>query len=271
MTTITDKAEDAAEALLAWIARPPIRSTAATAAILPEAGFPPSDVGRAAAEADPGEAATCADSRPDSSADRRGFPGPGEIAPAMRLPTSDWLHHRLTISGMATDVGRFREAAAGAGVIPWTLDLERMEEDYFHLLVGAEQRSLSVAGARIFARELHEAVARRHDLAVSHVGRSRACPFDLHALLPVPPEILALGPDEPQSHTWLWEHWGTTGALRHVVQLASSPVDVEVDGAKAAFCLSFWSADWTPWRALNDLALRWPALHFDTRPSYDTP
>ena len=190
----------------------------------------------------------------------------------MRLPTPDWLHHTLTINGTATDVGRFREAAAGAGVIPWTLDLERMEEAYFHLLVGAEQRSLSVAGARIFARELREAVARRHDLAVSRVGQSRACAFDLHALLPVPPEILALGPDEPQSRAWLWQHWGTTEVLRHVVQLANPPAEIgKGDGGEATFCLSFWSADWTPWRALNDLALRWPALRFDIRPSYDTP
>ena len=271
MTGVADKAEDAADALLAWIARQAARNTAAASATLPETELPASDVGRAATEADPDPAATCADSRIKPSADRHGLLGPGEIAPAMRLPTPDWLHHTLTISGTPTDLGRFRQAAAGAGIIPWHLDLDRMEEDYFHLLVAAEQRSLSIAGARIFARQLREAVARRHDLAVSCIGQSRACPFDLHALISVPPEILALGPDEPQSRAWLWEHWGTTGALRHVVQLASPPADAQGDGAEATVCLSFWSADWTPWRALKDLGLRWPALHFDIRPSYDPP
>ena len=269
MTGIAEKAEDAADSLLAWIARQPARKIAAVSANLPGSELPPSEVGRAATEVDPGPAATCASSRIDPSAGRLSRPGIGEIAPAMRLPTPDWLHHTLLISGTPTDVGRFRQAAAGAGIIPWHLDFDRMEEDYFHLLVAAEQRSLSIAGTRIFARQLREAVARRHNLAVSRVGQSWACPFDLHALIPVPPVILALGPDEPQSRAWQWEHWGTTEALRHVVQHASPPADAKTDEGKATFCLSFWSADWTPWRALKDLGLRWPALRFDIRPSYD--
>ena len=271
MTGVADKAEDAADALLAWIARQAARNTAAASATLLKTELPASDVGLAATEADPNPAATCADSRIKPSADRHGLPGSGEIASAMRLPTPDWLHHTLTISGRPTDLGRFRRAAAGAGVIPWTLNLDRMEEDYFHLLVAAEQRSLSIVGARIFARELREAVASRHDLAVSRVGQSRACPFDLHALIAIPPEILALGPDEPQSRAWLWEHWGTTEALRHVVHDASPSADAKRDEAEATFHLSFWSVDWTPWRALKGLALRWPALRLDIRPSYGPP
>jgi hypothetical protein len=35
--------------------------------------------------------------------------------------------------------------------------------------------------------------------------------------------------------------------------------------------LTFWSADWTPWRALAQVAGRWPTLRFETRPSYDMP
>jgi len=33
--------------------------------------------------------------------------------------------------------------------------------------------------------------------------------------------------------------------------------------------LSFWSADWTPWQALAQVAAHWPTLRFDTRPTYD--
>ena len=36
---------------------------------------------------------------------------------------------------------------------------------------------------------------------------------------------------------------------------------------EAVWQLTFWSADWTPWRALAALAVRWPALRFDPLPS----
>ena len=32
---------------------------------------------------------------------------------------------------------------------------------------------------------------------------------------------------------------------------------------------SFWSADWTPWRALATVASAWPTLRFNARPTYD--
>jgi hypothetical protein len=35
--------------------------------------------------------------------------------------------------------------------------------------------------------------------------------------------------------------------------------------------LRFWSADWSPWRALAQTAARWPVLHFDLHPIYDMP
>lgn len=179
----------------------------------------------------------------------------------MRPANTDWLCHRLTVSGPAADLAAFRSAAAGAGTIPWHYDLDRMEADFFHLLMGAPPNDrLGVAAARTFARQLRRAVGKRHDLAVAEVGISRACPLDLHALLPVPPEILALGPDEPEALAWLWAHWGTTQALRQVT--------LRVDGPVLRF--GFWSADWTPWRAFVALGARWPGLRFDVRPIYET-
>ena len=173
-------------------------------------------------------------------------------------------------------VAAFQAAAAGAGVIPWHLDADRIEEDCFHLLVAPpppQQRSLSLTGARIVAGQLRAAVARRHDLAVGRVGRSRACPFDLHALVPVPGEILRRGPDDAASQHWLWQHWGTTRELRHVAAEAAASQDPrrQPNANETGFRVTFWSADWSPWRALAAVGGRFPALRFELHPSYDAP
>src|SRR4051812_45744181 len=189
-------------------------------------------------------------------------------APAMRQAIApahtDWLYHRLTVTGPADGIAAFRRAAAGAGVIPWTLDLDRMEEDLFLRLAAPPcgPRTLSLDGARVLASELREAVARRHAAAIALVGRSAACPFDLHALVPVPADLLRLGPDHPDALDWLWTHWGTTQPLRHV----ASPQGPVLD---EAFAVSFWAADWTPWRALATVRAAWPALRLEVRPVYE--
>ena len=87
----------------------------------------------------------------------------------------------------------------------------------------------------------------------------------------MPTDILLLGPDEPTALAWLWEHWGTTEALRHVAEDADrvQANPAEGDGAEAHLRVSFWSADWTPWRALEHLRSAWPMLRFEVRPTYD--
>ncbi len=272
-------ATDAADALLDWLnTQAPRDAPAGHPLVLADSGRPEGHgtepVTLPAALSDP---LTGADA--GERASPRRAPASCPSAPVMRLPNTDWLHHRLTISGPPEAVAAFKRAAAGAGIIPWHFDLDRMEEDFFHLLVapptsevgGQAPRQLSLAGARIFARQLREAVGHRHDVAVRAVGASSACPFDLHALVPVPAWVLALGPDEPQSLAWLWEHWGTTEALRYVTDESGdgapgkSPRNAEPD----SWQLSFWSADWTPWRALHHLGLGWPVLRFACRPTYD--
>nr|WP_321985264.1 hypothetical protein [uncultured Lichenicoccus sp.] len=156
-------------------------------------------------------------------------------AEALCLPDNDWLQHRLTIRGPVAELAPVRAAAAGAGVIPWQLDFEQLRENWFHRLMAIPSRTLSASGARILAQQLREASERRHVLAVAQVGRSRACPFDLHALSPVPKSVLALGPDHPQALAWLWQHWGTTQALRHVVVLAE-PYGPEAVGPGRRCC-----------------------------------
>jgi hypothetical protein len=210
----------------------------------------------------------------ESVASGRAAARPSGTDATLRLPNTDWLHHRLTVSGPAGDLAHFRLSASGAGVIPWHLDLDRMTEDFFHLLVAPpapQQRTLSLAGARIVADHLRAAVARRHGMAVARVGRNHTCPFDLHTLVPVPAYILALGPDDPVALDWLWTAWGTSQPLRQVaVDGDATSAERRRPGAgQGALHLVFWSADWTPWAALAAIAARWPALGFDVRPTYE--
>ena len=237
---------------------------------------PADAAGPAAASAEPAPAADATPRRDDRvratpTVISRQEADAARAAP-LRPDHTDWLHHRLTITGPDAVLTAFRQAAAGAGIIPWQLDLDRIEEDMFNFLVAPprQPRTLSVAGAGIVAGRLREAVSRRHDLAVARVGTSRACPFDLHALLPVPADVLWLGPDHPDALGWLWAHWGTTQALRHVSEpaVAAEPACQPPAPGEVAWQLTFWSADWTPWRALAALAERWPALRFDPLPSY---
>jgi hypothetical protein len=288
---VAAKASEAADTVLAWLQAQPGR-------IRPPGGSEPATEAPALATpaaAEPGTAMAAADAAPDSvtpaahraAAPNDRDPAPGERAregghrhTPFRLAHPDWLHHRLLIAGAEADLAALRTAAAGAGTLPWQLDFDRMEEDLFHLLVvppapagslTAPARSLSLAGARILAGQLREAAARRHALAIARVGHSRACPFDLHALLPVPDALLRRGPDDPAALAWLWAHWGTTQTLRHVAENAASGAASQGSGApgEAVWVLTFWSADWTPWPALARLAASWPTLRFDPRPTYD--
>ena len=190
----------------------------------------------------------------------------------LRLPHTDWLRHRLMVTGPAAGVEAFRSAASGAGTIPWRLHLDNLQEDWLNLVVNPASRSLSLAGARVLAGQLREAVERRHAVAVSRIGRSRACPLDLHALIPVPADSLHLGPDHPDALSWLWQHWGTTEPLRHVApDMAGKPWVGHGPGVEEdALRLVFWSADWTPWQALAQIRVDWPNLRFDLQPDYAT-
>ena len=281
--TAAKEATQAAETLLAWLHTQP--KTAVTDRPTGDEPATPSEargtVKQAGAEPGPNTlvpptpADTAIPDGPAPDPDR-----PHRHAP-QRLPHPDWLLHRLCVSGSAADLAAFRAAAAGAGTIPRELEFERMAEDWFHLLIvplapagaPAPTRRLSLAGARVLAGQLREAVAQRHALAMAQVGRSHACPFDLHALVPVPAAMLQRGPDDPVALAWLWQHWGTTAALRRVA------IDTEAETAmrrslapgEALFAVTFRSADWTPWRALTRIAADWPRLRFETRPIYEVP
>ncbi len=191
-------------------------------------------------------------------------------ADALRLAHTDWLRHELIITGAPSDLAAFEAAAAGAGAIPWEYpDLDFEEEDRVQALVQPPDgsRGLDIDSARVLARELREAILGHQQKIIAAVTQSRACPLDLHKLLPVPDEILQLGPDHSASLAWLQTHWGTTRPLRHVQRLPGKSMTGKRKTARLR--LEFWSADWTPWTAFAAIRKAWPALGFDVRPDYD--
>lgn len=175
-----------------------------------------------------------------------------------------WLYHHLTISGPAEPVGDFAQAARGAGVIPWRLDLDRIEEDVFLRAVAQppETRHLTVAGCRILARQFRERVEIRQAKAIARVGHSQACPFDLQQLLPVPGVILALGSTDPTALAWLSENWGITDRLRRVTVRPGATTGRRLPRGHAVLGYGFFTAGETPRMAIVALAARWPALRF---------
>ena len=102
-------------------------------------------------------------------------------------------------------------------------------------------------------------------------GRSRACPFDLHALLPVPADLLRRGPDDPAALAWLWTHWGTTEALRHVAPITDGVPDEPPRRRRARRRSASPSGRPTGRRGgrWRSSPTRWPALRFTLQPRYD--
>jgi hypothetical protein len=181
---------------------------------------------------------------------------------------SDCLYHHLTISGPAETVARFADAARGSGVIPWRLDGAAVEEDIFVRAVSqpASRRTLTVAGCRILARQFRDRFEAHHARAASLVGRSLACPFDLHVLLPVPPAILQLGPNDPTALAWLQQHWGVTDRLRQVVLRPKPGPGRRLPAGHAVIGYGFFTAGDTPRAAVERIATNWPGLRFQLTP-----
>ena len=179
-----------------------------------------------------------------------------------------WLYHHLTITGPTGTLEAFAVAARGSGVIPWQIDGTALEEDVFNLAAAQPpaQRRLSIEGCRILARQVRDRVEARQARAAARVGRSRACPFDLHALLPVPAAILQLGPNHPQTSAWLQENWGTADTLRHVAGRPDARPGCRLPRDHTVIGYGFFTAGNTPRAAVSALAARWTALCFVLQP-----
>lgn len=176
--------------------------------------------------------------------------------PAPRLSAIDWTYHHLTIIGPAPVLAEFQSAARGPGITPWRQDFDALEEAIFARAVG--QRTLSVDGCRILARQFRDRVEAHHGQAMARTDR--ACPFDLHALVPVPARILQLGHEHPDALVWLRRHWGTE-RLRQVQMV---PIKRRLKRGQAVAAISFFAYGGSPDAALRQLADHWP-LAFDLR------
>jgi hypothetical protein len=173
---------------------------------------------------------------------------------------TDWLRNRLTVSGPACEVARFRAAARGTGGIPWQLDLDHEEARLLAPMAGQGPE------ARALARELREVIAARHARVLARWHEVGCCPLDLHRLIPIPDTILALGEDAPAARHWLWAQWGTTQPLRQVRLLEENSDRRLRRSARVVY--EFLSADWTPWQALLQLRHDWPTLVLVAQPRY---
>jgi hypothetical protein len=158
-------------------------------------------------------------------------------------------------------VAAFRAAAAGSGAIAWQRDHGRLEEDWVHALLALPpaERGISVHGARVVAGQMRELI-ETYEVRASDYARRRCCPLDLNALVPIPEKMLRLGPDDPAVLAWLWECWGTTWMLRDVESVPIGRAEIMIPDGDDAVRYRFWSADWTPWRALATVRARWPGL-----------
>ena len=197
-------------------------------------------------------------------------PKPRGRRPKAGLPpvAGSWLYHHLTVSGPAAEVAAFAEAARGPGVIPWELDMAAIEEWVFTLAVSPPppRRSLTVAGCRILAQQFRERVEARQTRAAAQAGISRACPFDLHTLLPIPAALLPLGPDHPRSLTWLRQHWGTTDGLRQVAERPNPSAGRRLPAHHSTIGYGFFTEGDRPAAAIRQLETRWPGLRMTLKP-----
>jgi hypothetical protein len=187
---------------------------------------------------------------------------------ALALPHPDWLRHELVVTGTAASIAEFRLAASGPGGIPWAYsDLDDAADDRVLALFNPPDGSqgLGPAAARILARELREAEFQHQNKVRAQAG-NRLCPFDLHALVPIPSDILDLGPDDEKSVAWMRAYWGVLQALRQVTLVPAGCKKLR--GKQAQLSLEFWSADWTPWPAILAIRRRFADLTLKVTPDY---
>jgi hypothetical protein len=205
---------------------------------------------------------------PTPKAKRRGRRPASATMAAMSAAAPDWLYHHLMVSGPADILQHFAAAARGSGITPWQLDFAAIEEDIFVRAVSqpASQRNLAVEGCRILARQFREKVEMRQARAAALVGQSFACPFDLHALLPVPATILQLGPAHPDALSWLSVHWGVTDRLRQVAVRDNASTGRRLKRGHAVIGYGFFTDGDTPRAAIGHCEKRWPGLRFFLQP-----
>jgi hypothetical protein len=172
----------------------------------------------------------------------------------------------VTVTGEAGKISRLKTAAEGGAGIPWHYpDLAALDEERLARLVAPPDGSagLDLSDAKVLTRLLRSAVETHHNQVLTAAKISHACPFSLHRLLPVPEDVLRLGPDDPISRTWLRTHWGTEQALRQVRLRPGPPSRQLRRGARISY--DFWCTGGPPVAAIEHLRGLWPDLVFALR------
>ena len=140
-----------------------------------------------------------------------------------------------------------------------------MEEDIFHRAVAA-RGALSIEGCHRLARQFCQRIAAHEARATALIGQSRACPFDLHVLLPIPDEILRRGPTDPLALDWLAAHWGTRDPLRKIAERAHASAGRRLPAGHRMISYGFFTSGETPRAAIHRLGAHWRALRFALTP-----
>ncbi|GAB0120357.1 hypothetical protein [Acidisoma sp. 7E03] len=129
----------------------------------------------------------------------------------------------------------------------------------------------AVHSGQASAVEAHEGQAFGEPASAgrTHAGRAhagRTCPFDLHRLLPVPPEILAHEPTHPRAQAWLRRHWGLSETPRHVVLRPDARPGRRLPTGHRVLGYGFFTGGETPHEAITRIAAAWPDLRFQLQP-----
>jgi hypothetical protein len=210
------------------------------------------------------------DDAPPRSADAG---GPGRGAP-LRLAHPDWLHHQLLVTGSRRRSRRSRPRRPGPGSFPGSSTRRASPRTCFSGWWRPRDRSSAASAWPAPASSPASCATPRHGGTIWRwPGSATAGPArsTCTLLLPVPEKILRRGPDDAAALAWLWAHWGTTEALRHVTAAPAAVADRRrrTDVGESVVTVHFWSADWSPWRALAAIGEGFPGLRFDLQPSYD--
>lgn len=131
-------------------------------------------------------------------------------------------------------------------------DADRFEEDIFLRAAAqpADRRHLSIQGCHILARQFRTLVEAHHASALARVGWAQSGPFDLHTLLRVPDDILALGSTHPDALAWLAAHWGITDRLRQVMARPGATAGCRLPRGHTVAGYGFFISGETPmWRS----------------------
>jgi hypothetical protein len=130
----------------------------------------------------------------------------------------------------------------------------------------AARGALSIEGCHRLARQFCQRIAAHDAKAVALIGRSRACPFDMQVLLPIPAAILRRGATDPVSLEWLAKHWGTRDAPRNIVARPNPSPGRRLPAGHGVIGYGFFTAGDTPRAAVATIGTRWPALRFVLTP-----